>query len=409
MIYLLELELTISEIIKYVKYLVGILIVKLNFANSAWYAKIRVVKIFGSQFFVLYDRLFAGFVMVIAQKLLNNKTLTLAGIGNATSKVLVLLRLLKDIDKLDRDNKIKTIFYLVEEGMASDRVLEAMRFFHDIEIYQVPPKPSAESNGIEHRIYEMKIIQLGANLATCDQRRIIVLNENELLTPIQSKASFLKKYLSLGLGDQIGFSELFEKLLDSGYHPTELALVEPGTFLRKGSLIDIFPVNTNVSFRLELDDKQIVSIHSVDALTNEICDEFANIDIFPLNVPKNSRILDFMDESALLVIDELEMIDVGDGQAVQAHLEKNNVFILRFASFPDSDKDVEVLRFADVLRYSNPLDFTASIKKKKEQGWKVIVATRRPAEVRAILNDQRVVFEDGKVDDLAEIFLPNNF
>lgn len=334
--------------------------------------------------------------MEIAEKLKEKKSVVIAGAGNASSKALVLRRLLKD------EEKMGNVIWWVEDEGAQKKVASGLEFLGMKNVKVMPEMPDPEQNGTAQRTWEARLVKLGMQMVDENERVILVMVEEDLGVPMQSRNKLENGKMKLEVKDKLSFSELFERLLDHGYHPTELALVEPGTFVRRGSILDLFPVNLEMPIRVEMDGDEIASIHSFDILTNEAKEELERVEVSPLNVEKKGRLMNLIEKEDLVIVDELE----GEkelGREFEVKMKKEGVKTLRFAAFADEEKGVEILRFADVLRFADPLDFTAGVKKRKEIGWKILVATRRSTQVKNVLDDQKVVWEEGSVkEDLKE-------
>jgi hypothetical protein len=60
------------------------------------------------------------------------------------------------------------------------------------------------------------------------------------------------------------------------------------------------------------------------------------------------------------------------------------------------------LPLSEVLRSASIGDFVGDLKKKKDVGWQIAIATRRPAELRSVLEERKIDFSEG--DSRAEAF-----
>jgi transcription-repair coupling factor (superfamily II helicase) len=77
---------------------------------------------------------------------------------------------------------------------------------------------------------------------------------------------FRKASVLLKIGQRIALDRLLEQWLAIGYEPTSI-VVEPGTFSRRGGLVDIFPMAMDRPVRVELFDDEIDTIRLFDPST----------------------------------------------------------------------------------------------------------------------------------------------
>ncbi len=121
--------------------------------------------------------------------------------------------------------------------------------------------------------------------------KIVVASLDALLDKTISRDMFLKKTLSLKLGDEIELEKLFKILVDSGYERTSL-VEQTGQFSSRGGIVDIFPPFYDFPVRIEFFDTQVDSIRSFDFKDQRSLDTLDFILIHPTKeiiIPKDRR------------------------------------------------------------------------------------------------------------------------
>ncbi|MBQ8043967.1 MAG: transcription-repair coupling factor [Clostridia bacterium] len=159
---------------------------------------------------------------------------------------------------------------------SAKKFIQDMKFYTDREIVFMPAREviyydvdvqSRETNNA--RVYA--ISKLVSN-----EEIIFVTTTEALLQPMLTKSEYKGLNISLKLGDSINLNEVIEKLLKLGYSREELVAAK-GQFSVRGGIIDIFPVEANMPYRIELFGDEIDSIRTFDVLdqrSKETVEEF---------------------------------------------------------------------------------------------------------------------------------------
>lgn len=82
------------------------------------------------------------------------------------------------------------------------------------------------------------------------------------------------------IGDVIDFKKLGEKLIESGYERMDM-VDGKGQFSIRGGIMDIYPPDASLPFRVELFDEEIDSIRTFNVDTQRSIDKVKSIEIFP--------------------------------------------------------------------------------------------------------------------------------
>lgn len=110
--------------------------------------------------------------------------------------------------------------------------------------------------------------------------RFIVTSAEALCHKLIRKELFLSSCLKFCYDKRIDLALIIQKLVSIGYE--RVTTVEgKGQFAIRGGIIDIFPVNYDSAFRIELFDDEIDSIRTFDVLSQRSVEKVENVDILP--------------------------------------------------------------------------------------------------------------------------------
>ena len=85
---------------------------------------------------------------------------------------------------------------------------------------------------------------------------------------------------SLKVHDRVVWGETAAWLFDLGYEPVP-EVSEPGTFSRRGGIIDVYPASASMPVRIELFGDEIETLRSFDPVTQRSQDEIDFVDVLP--------------------------------------------------------------------------------------------------------------------------------
>ncbi len=114
-----------------------------------------------------------------------------------------------------------------------------------------------------------------------DDENIAIIATERSLQPHLPPSEFLKsKCIKLNVGEELNLSELSKKLSECGYINSN-NIDQEGTWTRRGNIIDIFPVSSELPIRLELFGDQLEKIKEFDPISQRSLDKIDNVCITP--------------------------------------------------------------------------------------------------------------------------------
>jgi transcription-repair coupling factor (superfamily II helicase) len=123
--------------------------------------------------------------------------------------------------------------------------------------------------------------RLRALAALCEERpAVVVATGRGLMDPLARADEFGARTIRLRPGDLSDPSGLSAQLLAAGYAPAPL-VEEPGSFSRRGGILDVFPPTAPRPIRVEFFGDEIESIREFDPLTQRSRDHLAEAGVSP--------------------------------------------------------------------------------------------------------------------------------
>jgi transcription-repair coupling factor len=188
--------------------------------------------------------------------------------------------------------------------------------------------------------------------------------------------------LELKVGEDMPFTAFVEQLIELGYsHGADIHL-NPGEYRRSGDTLDIHPIQSISPLRILFKFDTVEKILHVDENDNsKTSDAGKKASVFPVNYDRTSPLSSQIPEEALLVLDDQD--DVSKPAKTRT---------LRFTSFPEGAEHHAHLRYLSVLKFYTLTDFLNDLKDKLNQGWSLLIVTRRIEELAGIFKEEHIPF-----------------
>lgn len=304
----------------------------------------------------------------LLQLLLARRNLTVSGAANETAKALLVGRLF--------ELSPRAMILVTRDKRSREAVARWCAFF-DIPVGTLA-LPAEEELTLGHLALLLSFVVSG-------EPRLLLLEKDEWERPLPSFADLEKRKVTLTRGERIDLTDLFERLLNSGYHHTEDPHLLPGEYRKVGDTLAVFPLQSRrpVAVRFSFEEvEEIRSPHSGE--THDA------VDIYPASWEEETRLLAQLPQGSLLILDEVEEDERRTVASVPA---------LTFTAFPQTEENHLHVRYLSVLKFYTLPDFLNDIRDKLEQQWALLVVTKRAEELRGILTEERLpTTEDGSCE-----------
>ncbi len=162
--------------------------------------------------------------------------------------------------------------------MEAKKIIQDLKFFSELEIIYYPAKilnyydTEAESKEIQNqRMYAVEKM-----LST--EKNIIVTTIESLLVKLPPYTTYDGTEITIKKDEDIKLNELTKKLVNLGYEKSE-TVEGKGQFAVRGGIIDIFSVNSEFPYRIELFGDTVDSIRTFDVMTQRSVDSLNEVEI----------------------------------------------------------------------------------------------------------------------------------
>lgn len=116
----------------------------------------------------------------------------------------------------------------------------------------------------------------------CENNPKIIITCTEGITKkVMSKEKISAGTIKVATGDIINMRSLVLNLINRGYKKASIT-EEQGSFSVRGSIVDVFPINSNNVYRINFFDDEVENIKIIDITTQMSIQKVENIYIFPL-------------------------------------------------------------------------------------------------------------------------------
>lgn len=139
-----------------------------------------------------------------------------------------------------------------------------------------PPRPDAETvSGISGtpQVDGTKPVQTMSPM-------IIITSARALMQKILAPADYRRATMTLKVGERLRLNDVITTWVTSGFEPVDV-VVEPGSFSRRGGIIDIYPPSSQYPVRIELFDDEIESLRLFDPATQRSVERIQSLTIAP--------------------------------------------------------------------------------------------------------------------------------
>lgn len=192
-------------------------------------------------------------------------------------------------------------------------------------------------------------------------------------------SELVEECLPLKVGQKVEFTQFVEQLIDRGYEHALDAHLEPGQYRRQGDTLDIYPVQSDMMYRVQFSFDEVEWIMPVK--DGELLEKVSAIDLFPVTYSETAPLARQMPGEGLLVIDDQDDITRPD-----------TGLCVRYTSFPESMEHHVHLRYLSVLKFYTLTDFLNDLKDKLQQDWSLLIVTRRSEELQGIFKEEHIRF-----------------
>lgn len=150
----------------------------------------------------------------------------------------------------------------------------------DDQVFQFPVEENlaveVATSSPEFRL--QRVLALDALLS--DRPVVVVTSTSGLKRLLPTTEVFKKARLQIKVGSDINLDQSRTQLSSMGYQ-LEKMVIRPGDFAIRGSILDIYPLNTENPVRIDLFDTEVDSLRYFDATTQRSIENIAQVSVLP--------------------------------------------------------------------------------------------------------------------------------
>lgn len=316
-------------------------------------------------------------------------TLTISGAGNTSAKSLLIGQLLA--------HKKELAVWVVNDDA------EVRTTAHHLMAWQSRPITTfvAEKSDESERHKAIRLIR--AVLALNNPHEILITTYRDAQVKLPNFEKLKTAGITLRVGEAIDRTWFFNDLIARGYENVESpAALLPATYCVLGSTIHIQPPESDTPVIVELDGVTIERIlwpdQSQPARKSKIENRKSELILFPVTHDHSDlSLIESLPAKTQLIADEVivdeefetDLPDITEWLSRNTKIQK-----IIFTSFPEEETNFAHLRFLSVLKYVTLPDLLTDLRTKKEQGWRVVIATKQPDDLKGLFADANFLYAD---------------
>lgn len=333
-------------------------------------------------------------------------TISISGVGNNTSKVFFLRKL---IDRIAYNQNLLWVTQNTEQAL---EIYKNLINFTNLPVFLLSQTEQSNENNLQlqeiETVYRLNQKSSQATITVTDYRSIDFKTLN--YSSIQKESLLIQKNQTFKTTD------LFNKVIELGYVYSQEQHLQKGEYCKTGDVLSIFPVNSDVPLKIETDFDQVANIWTyLSDADNQILQHFSTFEIFPLKTKqtKNTQFIHTLNSENLLILDEIDEINE-DFSKTLVDLPAKQIL---FTSFPKEVEEYTHLRYLSVLKFYNLFDFLNDLKDKIYRDWEIVILVKKVEEIENILTAEKILFSKNLKDKIQvklvqseeNAFVPSSF
>lgn len=216
-----------------------------------------------------------------------------------------------------------------------------------------------------------------------------VCTPDDVLLPMPSPELLRKQIVEITIGRNIAPAVIGQNLGELGYEQATM-VTEPGTFARRGSIVDVWPMTTGDPIRIDLLDQKIESMTFFNWKTQRNRENLESVALPPCSLPKANRstLIEYLAEirqRVHVLSPEAEELETLDPDAHTALERLKGFHHLTFLPFADNGSMFDVQSAPLFHRDFDLLNKFVS----NHASWMIIIASSRAYEINERLGKER--------------------
>lgn len=198
----------------------------------------------------------------------------------------------------------ESLFVFASKDMDAKNLYEDLLLYEN-EVYYFPTRDVVFYN-IDAVSGDLRWERLRVIKELMNDKKKIIVTTIDALTAMYSPLEYYKEYyFTIHKGMELDLKALSKRLVSSGYTRTEL-VEGKGEFALRGGLLDIYPPDGSLPYRIELFGDEVDSLRTFNPETQRSIEQVDSFEIFPAKEMVLNQ--EVMERGALKIRDELDSI-----------------------------------------------------------------------------------------------------
>jgi transcription-repair coupling factor (superfamily II helicase) len=177
------------------------------------------------------------------------------------------------------------LMVVTPDAPAAQRLEDEIRFFLGEDEPGIPLVNFPDWETLPYDVFSPHQDIISERLATLGQlasltRGVLIVPVTTLMVRIGPREYLDANSLTLGEGDTLDLTDMRRRLELAGYRCVS-QVMEHGEFAVRGSLLDLFPMGSQLPYRIDLMDDEVDSIRTFDAETQRSVTRVADVRLLP--------------------------------------------------------------------------------------------------------------------------------
>lgn len=303
----------------------------------------------------------------LRDKLFKDKKLVISGLSNQGAKAFFL--------ELILNRTARPVFYVCQDEEELKEMQKILSLFFQKELLIFSDKD-------EERVILSKII----NFQRSEELKIFLTTAKNISFKSPHLSHLKSHALNLKKGEKKDSIDFINELIDLGYENSEDTFLEEGFFKSKGDTIELRPIASLSTIKINFAFDEIENIESVN---EKKISELKNLEILPAKFVKTGEeLIKTLNSSSLVISDELESLS----ETQESHLEDLDCLKIKITSFPKENEQFEHMRYLSMLNFYSLVDFVNDLRNKIHANWKTVIFTKREKEIAKIFNEEKIPY-----------------
>ncbi|MBU0577401.1 transcription-repair coupling factor [Patescibacteria group bacterium] len=303
-----------------------------------------------------------------------NTPLVISGVSNTTAKSYLIGALIKA-------KKINNIFWITNGNKDIYDIEKNIPFWCDNSVI-------ALDNLLTESRDDYRITETISKIHEKKNKFYLVSNK-DIHLPMPTYEEIVESGVVVEMGQDMRTVEFFNKLIQMGYQPSMDVALHKGEYRRSGGVVNVYPPNSDVIIKIEVDYDKITGIWEYNQETKQLGKTLNKIDFLPINVTgQTGTLLKHITQDDLIIIDDIDE----QTEKFATTIDETPALKLHFTSFPQSDETYFHLRYLSVLKYYNIFDLLNDLRDKIQRDWRINILTKRVKEITNIFGEENIKY-----------------